>query len=635
MRYHWFFLALVMVAIHLVNALVVKIALGVWVVLFLGLRFHHRRLLVFVVLFMTVMVFHAQRQPPESIAAELRVREINGQEILVSQGYSRYIFYTEQPMMVGDSFYITGKIVQPADSINEGTKPSQRLSVLGVRGIIEVETLEFTKHIESWQAMIYRRVQKLADPALNMMIYSQVSEAYQRDSSMALFLSSSLQFSSILWLFRTILGFWIDHKILRRCEIGVCILLGFSLGYQFFLVRMLLRRILAEFPISRGDRDGIMILGMLWCAPHGLLHPAFLLPLGFMLITHLKSKSSQLIARLLLLNHVLYTINLATLFFFPLFSFFIALTVLFAWLSLVNPALLIILNHFLDFCVWLLKLSEPWIVSGRLPLLISCGLVFLLFASWPARVKWILAWALLCLNFYGYRSLWIAVRVINVGQGDAILFQSQNETVLMDTGKPSAYYNLQQSLRAFGVKTIDVLIITHPDADHNGNQERLIAEYHIPTLITSKQDQYAFKVFKFQSLLQDRIYEDENQNSLIMAIMIEQWSFLFTGDITQRQESDLLEMYPGLKVDILKLAHHGSNTATSRSFISRIQPTFALISAQYRVYHHPADEVMRTLKAYGVKPIQTQMSGTISFVFMQSMTFITTSRGEFAIIAKR
>ena len=97
-------------------------------------------------------------------------------------------------------------------------------------------------------------------------------------------------------------------------------------------------------------------------------------------------------------------------------------------------------------------------------------------------------------------------------------------------------------------------------------------------------------------------------------------------------EKELLYRYGPMKIDILKVAHHGSYTSSSRYFISSILTRFAIISTSGR-YGHPHNIVLSILDDYKVKYYVTKDDGTITFSFSRFLDFITTGKGEFVIIS--
>ncbi|MBO4919925.1 MAG: MBL fold metallo-hydrolase, partial [Erysipelotrichaceae bacterium] len=224
------------------------------------------------------------------------------------------------------------------------------------------------------------------------------------------------------------------------------------------------------------------------------------------------------------------------------------------------------------------------------------------------------------------------VSFIDVGQGDASLIRDSlyRTSILIDTGSSYQYYSLKKALFNEGIYSIDYLIITHDDEDHNGNIENLKKDFRIENIIQTGTDIGLRRVYLKYFELHDA--DNDNDSSLVYALNVDHTAFLFTGDISADTEKELLHRYGPLDIDVLKVAHHGSYTSSSRYFISSILPRFAVISTSGR-YGHPHDSVLSVLNDYKVKYYITRDDGTVTFSFSRFLDFITTGKGEFVIMS--
>ncbi|MBR5755792.1 MAG: MBL fold metallo-hydrolase, partial [Erysipelotrichaceae bacterium] len=224
----------------------------------------------------------------------------------------------------------------------------------------------------------------------------------------------------------------------------------------------------------------------------------------------------------------------------------------------------------------------------------------------------------------------IHVKFIDVGQGDSILIKygMSRKNVLIDTGSVYNYSKLQKALNSEGIYSIDHLIISHDDSDHNGNVERLKRDYKIRNII---EYSYTFDYYgiHFENLPTGD-HDNDNDDSLVYMINIDGLNFLFTGDISSRVESSLVRNCV-LDVDILKASHHGSKTSSSEFFISSIQPEYAVFSTSGQ-YGHPHKEVVETMEKYDVRCFDTSKDGSVSFYFSRVLDFVKTDKNEFVII---
>lgn len=231
------------------------------------------------------------------------------------------------------------------------------------------------------------------------------------------------------------------------------------------------------------------------------------------------------------------------------------------------------------------------------------------------------------------------VHFLDVGQGDCILILCNNEAMLVDSGASGNGTLLQNYLTKKGVRTLKYLILTHPDADHIGSADVIITKFNIENVFTLKIEkdtkayervadalkykeytsttpstgnQYAIGNAVFEILGPIKIYEESNDSSIVFKLTHGQNTFLFTGDAGESAEKDMLSSGIDLSADVLKVSHHGSNTGSSKEFISAVAPSYAVIScAEGNDYHHPHPSVLNTLRSSGVKLFRTDEQGTI------------------------
>ena len=112
------------------------------------------------------------------------------------------------------------------------------------------------------------------------------------------------------------------------------------------------------------------------------------------------------------------------------------------------------------------------------------------------------------------------------------------------------------------------------------------------------------------NLLNTKEYDNENDNSIVTYININNYKFLFMGDAGVDKEQDILNKYNLKNINFLKIGHHGSNTSSGKDFIDSINPKYSLISVgKNNRYGHPKKEVLDTLK--DSKIYRTDKDGTI------------------------
>lgn len=231
------------------------------------------------------------------------------------------------------------------------------------------------------------------------------------------------------------------------------------------------------------------------------------------------------------------------------------------------------------------------------------------------------------------------IRFFDVGQGDAALIQTRaGENILIDTGDGRAFREMDQLLLKSGVSRLSLLVLTHPHMDHIGGAEAVLERLKVGSLVLSG----AVQLESYGSLTEvasrrgveilyvhtgDRIGlkgghlevlsppEDSadmgaNEASIVMTYVTGELSFLFTGDITARQEYAIIDRIPALKT-ILKVAHHGSKTSSSEAFISALKPGMAVISVGRNSFGHPGRITLDTLQENKFITYRTDLSGCI------------------------
>lgn len=216
---------------------------------------------------------------------------------------------------------------------------------------------------------------------------------------------------------------------------------------------------------------------------------------------------------------------------------------------------------------------------------------------------------------------------LDVGQGDSSVYISQNNIVVID-----AFKGVSDFLKNKGINQIDYLILTHSDDDHIFEANKILDNFNVSNIIISEYDnEYNLKVQK-NLLIQGRSglnikskeleivfygpivnLNNKNDNSLVFKLSYENQSVLFTGDIGIKAEEELIHKYSStLKSNILKVAHHGSNTSSSYFFIDTVSPKIAIISVGLdNKYNLPDIEVINLLNSKRINIYQTRYDKTI------------------------
>lgn len=228
------------------------------------------------------------------------------------------------------------------------------------------------------------------------------------------------------------------------------------------------------------------------------------------------------------------------------------------------------------------------------------------------------------------------VKVFDVGQGDAIFIHEPNADVLIDTGNQDAYDTLIRYFRGENIHHLDYIIITHPDSDHCGELSDLLESLKVDRVISGTplddvpQSQMAIysKGMTIEcgnlSLLvlnSSSIELEDNDDSLVLYGIIGNQSWLFMGDAGVSVEKAICDEF-SLTADIVKIGHHGSDTATSDLFLNELSPQIAIVSVgENNSYHHPALSVMNRLQKKDIEIYRTDECGTLTFFYPPIVSF--------------
>lgn len=233
------------------------------------------------------------------------------------------------------------------------------------------------------------------------------------------------------------------------------------------------------------------------------------------------------------------------------------------------------------------------------------------------------------------------INFLDLYNGEAILIQTPlNEcTALIDTGDGSNN-DLVDFLKSKGINSLDYLFLTHNHYDHNGGTSGIIKNFSVKKIVLSAYDDSEIASFpeilrvkagdrvdcgnvSFLILHPDCKYEDENDNSIVIYARFGNYNFLFMGDAGRKIEEKLL--VSNLQVDVIKIAHHGSNTSTSPSFISKLHPKYAIIqTGRIEKFGFPHAETIATLESNGVIVYRTDLHYSIKYRFRKNGSIFET-----------
>ena len=320
---------------------------------------------------------------------------------------------------------------------------------------------------------------------------------------------------------------------------------------------------------------------------------------------------------------------------------------IFPILDIVLKYIFIFINNYIEGISKIAPLIHIKTLNIYLMIIYYAILIGILYSFSNKKIPYIKILALssyiLILVMFKYLNPISSVTFISVGDGDSALIRlpfSQG-VLLVDA------YNSYDYLKTEGISKIDYLLLTHSDDDHTGDYKKILDNINVSYIIYPKYDN------RFKELLKDYdnkievksdtnlkfkntnikilgpVMDNEtpNNNSIVFKIDIFNKTFLFTGDMEEKEENDLILKYgKELKSDVIKVAHHGSNTSSANNLLKLVQPTYSVISVgKYNKYGHPHVEVLNRLKEYS-KTYLTSNNGNITFNLFNNNLWITTYR---------
>lgn len=226
-------------------------------------------------------------------------------------------------------------------------------------------------------------------------------------------------------------------------------------------------------------------------------------------------------------------------------------------------------------------------------------------------------------------SGWLEAACINVGKGDATIVRlPDGRTCLIDTGYAKTADTLINAIRKRGIKTLDLLVLTHRHKDHAGGYPAIVKAFPIGRVVEpfdSRDSSKTLRVrpgdvliegkgFKLTTLGPSAAFNDENDASLVTKLEFGNTSILFAADVLGMAQADLLKNKALLRADLLKVPHHGTYKGSSPdAFFTAVRPRYAVITCDEENGDTPDEGVVETLQKLGATVLRTDESGDVVF----------------------
>ncbi len=248
---------------------------------------------------------------------------------------------------------------------------------------------------------------------------------------------------------------------------------------------------------------------------------------------------------------------------------------------------------------------------------------------------------------------------LDVGQGDCTLIRTRNGDILIDAGPESAQDALCLRLKQLGVKEIALAIFTHPDEDHVGGADGVLAQIPVREVWLPVREMDNPSAARMENAIEKsgsvrknvRAGEvrtigdatvatlaplgdatgDPNDNSIVVRVTCGEVGMLFMGDASAKVEQKLVQTYgkAHLSAQLYKVGHHGSSTSNTKEFLGVVKPTYAVIcSSVDNSYGHPHGVVMERLQNIGATVLMTATDGEVVLECNKSAIWHVDKKGE-------
>lgn len=469
-----------------------------------------------------------------------------------------------------------------------------------------------------------------------------------------LFVVSGMHFSFLILFIDKILKIKIFDNLKNKKKIKIillfvyCLVTKFTVSITRCFIQTIIRMNNNKLDIGKFNQFSLSFIIGIILRPFDVYSISFALTYtisgGIILVTDflVKSKNSlsKMICSTTLINllvlpilsklsgNINFLVILFNLIFIPLMTYvifpFSFLTVFFPIFNKIYYLLYIVFTKMIIFINSLSIVKKCNFILPKVPiwfLLIYYLLFILLLKSFyqfkkNKRIKYLilLTMVLIIWNNFGYFNFKNKCSFVNVKVGDVTLIRERfnKKVILIDTGKSDEIINY---LKKVGIKKIDYLIISHPDEDHFGQLKNLLDNFRVKQVMISEYDNKTkefvnknkIKIMKAGMIISIgnfiiecigpiKDYKNSNDNSLVFIFKFKNKSILFTGDIGRNAEIDLINKYT-IKVDILKVSHHGSKNSSTKEFLDKIDFKYGVAMNGYQNnYGFPSPELVSRFK---------------------------------------
>lgn len=506
--------------------------------------------------------------------------------------------------------------------------------------------------------------------------FDEMSDLYSSLGIIHLFALSGMQVGFFMEGFRKLLlKLGLTKEMVHKCQHPFSFFYAGMTGFSVSVVRSLIQKLLSQHGITKLDNFALTIMVLSLLMPSFLLTTGGVLSCAYAFVISVIDFESLTSWRKVVVESSIISLGVLPILIFYFGEFqpwSILLTFVFSLIFdivmlpgltlifLISPFIKLIQVNFLfegleNSIRWIANVFGRPIVFGQPSSLLLVVMLLVLAILYDVRKnkKWVilLSLCLAILFFITKFPLQNEITMVDVGRGDSLFLRDwKGRNVLIDVGgheeirtkeswqkrttKSNAEKTLIPYLKSRGIDTIDTLILTNPNADYAGDVLKVVKKFAVKKIFISRsslndadflnklKETRAFvhvvkqgdKLPIFDHHLQVLSGTNKNDRSLVLYGQFFRTRFLFMSNLTEEDEIKLMQLYPKLKTDVLKVGQHGAQNSSHSKFLQQIEPAVALISVgKNNQSKSPNQEMIERLNRLNAKIYRTDERGAIKF----------------------
>lgn len=578
----------------------------------------------------------------------------------------------------GDYIKVYGRLEYPLNNtIPNSFNYKKYLNKKNIFYIVNADNIEIIKYndniIYDIKNKLFNRINKLSKSSnyvnsfiLNNKSYldKEIKSIYINNGILYLFSLSSIYLSIYIKLLYKILNKVSYNNYFKFIIILIILIIYYliidkSISILRYLIMFIVFRINKLFNLKIKRIDLLLIILIII----SIINPYYVLDISFILayliiffITILNKNKNKLYCSFLcflvtfpIIIYTNYSINILSIILTIIYSLYISfiilpLSIISVFIVKLDNVLYYFINILESISIFINKIDINIYFSKPSIIFIVIYYILLILYMYNKKYIYLIITIILIHKYHYLFDNTLNITYLDVGQGDSSVITYKTNTILIDTGFNNN--KIVPYLKSLGKDKINYLILTHGDNDHMGYSLELINNIKVDNIIfncgsfneleSKLIDNIKNKNINYYSCIEElninnikfmflntKIYDNENDNSIVIYFNYSNYNFLFMGDASVNREKDILNKYNLNNIDFLKVGHHGSKTSSSKKFIDEIKPKYSVISVgKNNSYGHPNNEVLNNLG--NSKIYRTDQNGSIMFNINNSKLIIKT-----------